>query len=63
MKTVYYNGRDLYLHEEVASANNLKQGQNITSESLFWRLIGENASMGLAKIYIERAKTSADGQS
>lgn len=47
MITVYYKGSGLLLSKIVAERFNLKNGQTIYSERLFWEVLGANAEHGI----------------
>lgn len=53
--TVSHNTQHLMVCKETAEEFNLQQGQHISTD-LFWKVIGYNASLGIAKTHIETAR-------
>lgn len=52
--TVYYKGNGLLVNKSVAEKMQLRNGQNIKTETHFWQIIGENASRSLTEIDLIR---------
>ena len=46
--TVWYDGQALLIFESVAEMLNLKDGQQIRTEKEFWKILGQNAEVGIA---------------
>jgi hypothetical protein len=56
MNVLIYDGELVMVYPEVLEELSLRHGQNITEE-VFWKVIGLNASLGIAKILLSNSKS------